>query len=134
MFLLTSSLFLIVAKLTSRDKTTLASPSVAIPGMIRAIKPVIPYMIVVAVVIMAYKYPLNTKLDEFTATVIMPVIMLMLVAFELVCLLPPVALNQLLTRLVVGEKGMDEADVEVSQEPFCRRYERWVLAVIVVGK
>lgn len=277
-FLLTSSLFLIVAKLTSRDKTTLASPSVAIPGMIRAIKPVIPYMIVVAVVIMAYKYLLNTKLDEFTAAVIMPVIMLMLVvfdrlrhaqvtptdrrqldhslqegsrigedrrapraaepvrrwnnvevsvrhatnetighigallmlmalslgvggvierseimelaphefsnvwiamtflmvtkvllgmvmdpfgavilvsstlapiayangidpvhfwmmvlvAFELGYLLPPVALNQLLTRLVVGEKEMDEADAEVSQEPFYRRYERWILPVIVM--
>lgn len=276
-FLLTSTLFLIVSKITSRNKTTLASPKEAIPGMIQATKPVIPYIIVVAIVIMGYKYLLNTKLDEFTAAVIMPVIMLMLVvfdrlrnaqvaptdrrqldhslqegtrigedrraprapavsrwgnvevsvrhatnetighigallmlmalslgiggvierseimelaphefsniwiamtflmvtkvllgmvmdpfgavilvsstlapiaynngidpvhfwmmvlvAFELGYLLPPVALNQLLTRLVVGEKEMDEADAEVSQEPFYRRYERWILPVIVM--
>ncbi len=277
-FLLTSSLFLIVSKLASREKNTLASPSVAIPGMIQATKPVIPYAIVVFVVIMGYKYLLNTKLDEFTAAVIMPVIMLMLVvfdrlrhaqvaptdrrqldhsmqestrigedrrapritasvsrwnnvevsvrhatnetighigallmlmalslgiggvierseimelaphhfsnvwtamsflmvtkvllgmvmdpfgavilvsstlapiaydngidpvhfwmmvlvAFELGYLLPPVALNQLLTRLVVGEKEMDLADEEVSQEPFFRRYERWIVPVIVM--
>jgi len=277
-FLLTSSLFLVVSKLTSRDKTELASPKEAIPGMIQAIKPVIPYAIVVFVVIMAYKYLLNTKLDEFTAAVIMPVIMLMLVvfdrlrnaqvaptdrrsqerapqegsftgedrraprnaepvnrwnnvevsvrhatnetighigallmlmalslgiggviersevmelaphefsnvwiamtflmvtkvllgmvmdpfgavilvsstlapiayangidpvhfwmmvlvAFELGYLLPPVALNQLLTRLVVGEKEMDEADAEVSKEPFFRRYERWITPIIVM--
>ena len=58
--------------------------------------------------------------------------MMVLVAFELGYLLPPVALNQLLTRLVVGEKEMDEADAEVANEPFFRRYERWIVPVIVM--
>lgn len=275
-FLLTSTLFLIVSKLSSRDKSKLAGPKEAIPGMIAAIKPLIPYIVVVTLVVMGYKYLLNTKLDEFTAAVIMPVIMLMLVvfdrlrhaqatptdrrqldhgtqagtlvgddrrgsrnqtsrwgtvetsvrhatnetighigallslmalslciggviersevmhlmpqefssiwiamtflmvtkvllgmvmdpfgavilvsstlapiaynagidpvhfwmmvlvAFELGYLLPPVALNQLLTRLVVGEKEMDLADAEVAHEPFFRRYERWIVPVVVM--
>lgn len=277
-FILTSTLFLIVAMITSTHKTELESPKVALPGMLRALKPVIPYVIVVFAVIMSYKLLLNTKLDEFTAAVIMPVIMIVLVifdrmqkpdapkagfvdrrslsnnpgtpelraastevpvthgakaveksvryatnetighigalivlmalslsiggmversgimehapqhfssvwmamtflmitkvilgmimdpfgavilvsstlapiayangidpihfwmmvlvAFELGYLLPPVALNQLLTRQVVGEEEIEEADAEVAHLPFFRRYERWVLPVIVLS-
>ena len=58
--------------------------------------------------------------------------MMVLVAFELGYLLPPVALNQLLTRLVVGEKEMDLADAEVAHEPFFRHYERWIVPVVVM--
>ncbi|HEX5356596.1 MAG TPA: TRAP transporter large permease subunit [Aquabacterium sp.] len=61
--------------------------------------------------------------------------MMTLVAFELGYLLPPVALNQLLTRQVIGEEEVTEADDEVKHLGFYRRYERWVLplAVITVG-
>lgn len=50
-----------------------------------------------------------------------------LTAFELGYLTPPVALNQLLARQVVGEKEMADADAEVSHKSFYWRYERWVL-------
>lgn len=61
--------------------------------------------------------------------------MMTLVAFELGYLLPPVALNQLLTRQVIGEEEVTEADNEVKHLGFYRRYERWILplAVITVG-
>ena len=61
--------------------------------------------------------------------------MMTLVAFELGYLLPPVALNQLLTRQVIGEEEVTEADEEVKHMGFYRRYERWILplAVITVG-
>ncbi len=61
--------------------------------------------------------------------------MMTLVAFELGYLLPPVALNQLLTRQVIGEEEVTEADEEVKHLGFYRRYERWILplAVITVG-
>jgi hypothetical protein len=61
--------------------------------------------------------------------------MMTLVAFELGYLLPPVALNQLLTRQVIGEEEVTEADKEVKHLGFYRRYERWILplAVITVG-
>ncbi len=61
--------------------------------------------------------------------------MVVLVAFELGYLSPPVALNQLLTRQVIGEDEIDLADAEVKHLSFYHRYERWILpfAVMVVG-
>jgi TRAP-type C4-dicarboxylate transport system permease large subunit len=61
--------------------------------------------------------------------------MMVLVAFELGYLMPPVALNQLLARQVVGDEIIDEADREVANKSFYRRYERWILpcAVMSVG-
>ncbi|HRH17669.1 MAG TPA: TRAP transporter large permease subunit [Aquabacterium sp.] len=53
--------------------------------------------------------------------------MLVLVAFELGYLLPPVALNQLLARQVVGHDRIDRADAEVASLSFYRRHERWIL-------
>lgn len=58
--------------------------------------------------------------------------MIVLAAFELGYLSPPVALNQLLTRMVVGEKEMDAADAEVRNKSFYYRFERWILPVIVM--
>lgn len=61
--------------------------------------------------------------------------MMVLVAFELGYLLPPVAINQLLTRQVIGEEEVGQADSEVRHLGFYRRYERWILplAVMAVG-
>ncbi|MFN3887555.1 MAG: TRAP transporter large permease subunit [Aquabacterium sp.] len=61
--------------------------------------------------------------------------MMVLVAFELGYLLPPVAINQLLTRQVIGEDEVSKADAEVRHLGFYRRYERWILplAVMAVG-
>ena len=61
--------------------------------------------------------------------------MMVLVAFELGYLMPPVALNQLLARQVVGDELIDQADAEVAHKSFYRRYERWILpcAVMSVG-
>lgn len=81
-FFLTSTLFLIAAQMSRTKKVKIESPSVAIPGMLRALKPVIPYVVITIVVVLIYRYLLNTKLDEFTAPVIMPIIMLVLVIFD----------------------------------------------------
>jgi TRAP-type C4-dicarboxylate transport system permease large subunit len=59
--------------------------------------------------------------------------MMVLTALELGYLLPPVALNQLLTRQVVGEDVMNAADNEASHMSFYYRYERWLLPVIVIS-
>jgi TRAP-type C4-dicarboxylate transport system permease large subunit len=59
--------------------------------------------------------------------------MMVLVAFELGYLLPPVALNQLLTRQVVGEAEIDKSDAEVAGATFYRRYERWILPCLVMS-
>ncbi|WP_410210688.1 TRAP transporter large permease subunit [Aquirhabdus sp.] len=59
--------------------------------------------------------------------------MMVLTALELGYLLPPVALNQLLTRQVVGEEVMNAADAEVRHKSFYYRYERWLLPVMVIS-
>lgn len=58
--------------------------------------------------------------------------MMVLIAFELGYLTPPVALNQLLTRQVIGEDEVSAADAEVRHLGFFRRYERWILPLIVM--
>jgi len=58
--------------------------------------------------------------------------MMVLVAFELGYLLPPVAINQLLTRQVIGEEEVTVADAEVKHLGFYRRYERWILPLVVM--
>ena len=58
--------------------------------------------------------------------------MVVLVSFELGYLSPPVALNQLLTRQVVGEDEVSRADADVRHLGFYGRYERWILPVVVM--
>lgn len=57
---------------------------------------------------------------------------IVLAAFELGYLSPPVALNQLLARQVVGEKEMADADAEVRHKSFYWRYERWILPFTIM--
>ncbi|MFO1391805.1 MAG: TRAP transporter large permease subunit [Agitococcus sp.] len=254
-FLLTSTMFLIMSLVISKGGFKLAKPSEALPHSARALVPVSAYVVIILIVVLFYKHILNTQLDEFTAPMILPFIMLAIVwfdkvrrepvahvapeiaerrvgfeegvrtatndtighigalimlmalsvsvggviersglmeavpetfgsvwvavsilmvllvfvgmimdpfgavilvsatvapiaykngidpvhfwmivltAFELGYLSPPVALNQLLTRQVVGEKEMDEADAEVRHLSFYWRYERWILPLLVM--
>jgi len=43
-----------------------------------------------------------------------------------------VAINQLLTRQVIGEEEVTVADREVKHLGFYRRYERWILPLVVM--
>lgn len=81
-FFLTSTLFLIAAQMSRTTRVKLESPGVALPGTLKALGPVVPYILVFVIVTLFYKYVLNTKLDEFTAPVIMPVILLFLLVYD----------------------------------------------------
>lgn len=59
--------------------------------------------------------------------------MVVLVAFELGYLSPPVALNHLLTRQVVGEDEFIQAELEVKGLGFWKKYERILLPLSVMG-
>jgi TRAP-type C4-dicarboxylate transport system permease large subunit len=59
--------------------------------------------------------------------------MMVLVAFELGYLFPPVALNQLLTRQVIGEAEVATADQEVAHRGLYHRHERWILPLAVMS-
>ena len=257
-FLLTSTIFFLISLYLREGVSEKTNLGEALRGSARALVPVSPYIVIVVAVVQAYQYFLDTKLDEFTAPVMLPIIMLFIVifdkmrrepkaiavinnpaaerrvglegavrfatnetighigaliilmalsvsvggviersgmmesvpadlgniwlaltilmgilvfigmvmdpfgavilvsatiapiaysngidpvhfwmivltAFELGYLSPPVALNQLLVRMVVGEKVMDEADAEVAHKSFYYRYERWILPVVVLA-
>jgi TRAP-type C4-dicarboxylate transport system permease large subunit len=59
--------------------------------------------------------------------------MVTLVAFELGYLSPPVALNHLLARQVVGEEEVLKADAEVANGTFYQRYERVLMPMMTMG-
>jgi TRAP-type C4-dicarboxylate transport system permease large subunit len=59
--------------------------------------------------------------------------MVVLVAFELGYLSPPVALNHLLTRQVVGEAEFNAAQQEAKGLGFWKRYERILMPLLVMG-
>ena len=59
--------------------------------------------------------------------------MVTLVAFELGYLSPPVALNHLLTRQVVGEKETKLAKEETAGQPFWNRHEKLLLPLTVMS-
>jgi TRAP-type C4-dicarboxylate transport system permease large subunit len=81
-FWLTAFIFLGVSLFLAENKFRINSPKVAVPGMLRAFVPVIPYILIVAVVIGFYKFGLDTKMDEFTAPVILPIMLLAFILFD----------------------------------------------------
>jgi TRAP-type C4-dicarboxylate transport system permease large subunit len=255
-FLVTSTMFFLASQMLRTQRANVESPLVALPQSIRLIKPLLPYVAVVVAIGLLYEVVLDTKLNEITAPIIMPIMMLLvlifdkvtnkgkaeitpdyashrqpgvesairfasnetighigalitlmtlslaiggviersevmsiapehfssvwtamaflaailiflgmvmdpfgavilvsgtlapiayannidplhfwmvvLVAFELGYLSPPVALNQLLTRQVIGEGEIDLADAEVKHLGFYRRFERWILPTVVM--
>ena len=81
-FWLTAFIFLGVSLFLAEDKFRINSPKIAVPGMLRAFVPVIPYILVVFAVIAFYKFGLDTQMDEFTAPVILPVMLLAFILFD----------------------------------------------------
>lgn len=81
-FLITSTLFLVVSLFFAEQKFRIASPSEALPRSLKGMLAVFPYVLVFVIVWLFYKYALNTNLDEFTAPVMMPIILLILVLYE----------------------------------------------------
>lgn len=82
-FILTSTIFLVIALLKAEGAVTeRAKVKEALPQSLRALVPVSPYIVIVMAVIYGYEYLLDTKLNEFTAPVMLPVIMLFVIIFD----------------------------------------------------
>jgi TRAP-type C4-dicarboxylate transport system permease large subunit len=81
-FWLTALIFLAVSLYLAEEKFRINSPKIAMPAMMRAFIPVIPYILVILLVVAFYKYGLSTKMDEFTAPVILPFILLGFIMFD----------------------------------------------------
>lgn len=81
-FWLTAFIFLGVSLYLAEDKFRINSPKIALPGMMRALVPVIPYVLITLVIVAFYKYGLDTQMDEFTAPVILPFMLLGFILFD----------------------------------------------------
>jgi TRAP-type C4-dicarboxylate transport system permease large subunit len=90
-FLMTSTIFLVVSLLVRKKdgpKYRLAPASIAVPAMARALVPLAPYVIITIIVVAFYQIVLNTKLDEYTAAMILPYVMLAIVFFDKIRRIP----------------------------------------------
>jgi TRAP-type C4-dicarboxylate transport system permease large subunit len=82
-FLLSSTLFFILCLTVNRQqKSKLAPVSEALPQMLAAFKPLLPYILIMVGVTLFYRFVLNSHLDEFSASRILPVMMLGILIYE----------------------------------------------------
>lgn len=81
-FFITSSMFLLVSLFFAEQKFRVAAPRTALPLSLKGLLKVVPYVLIFALIWVFYKYALNTKMDEFTAPIMMPIILLAIVLFE----------------------------------------------------
>ncbi len=81
-FMTTACVFFIFTMLTKREKIHLAPFKTAFKPFLQALIPLIPYTLIVFFIYFSYYFLLDVKLDEFSAPVILPVIILGLIIYE----------------------------------------------------
>ncbi|WP_250655513.1 TRAP transporter large permease subunit [Alkalimarinus coralli] len=82
-FLLTAGLFLLVAMTVNRQsKLEIAPVGEAFPAMVKEFKHLVPYILVVAGIILFYRFALEVKMDEFSAPRVLPVLLLGILLYE----------------------------------------------------
>ena len=81
-FLLTVCVFFIYAMIVRKDPLRIASVSEALPVSLSRARPIMPYVIIFFLVTFAYLWVLDAKLDQFSAPVILPVIIFWMIVFE----------------------------------------------------
>ncbi|WP_029655152.1 TRAP transporter large permease subunit [Marinobacter daepoensis] len=86
-FVLTATMFALVALTVNRQsRFDLAPAAEAFPASVLALRPLIPYVVVIAVVVLIYRFALDVRMDEFSAPRLLPVIMLAILVYEHVSL------------------------------------------------
>lgn len=81
-FMTTAVVFFVITLITKREKMRLAPIQDAFKPFLRALVPLMPYALIVFLIYLAYFYLLNVTMDEFSAPVILPVIILGLIVYE----------------------------------------------------
>ena len=82
-FILTAVLFLIAALLTRVEKKlTMEHPRVAIPASIRALGPIVPYVIIMAAILIFDAIVLDAWLGEIWSPYILPVLLLSVLVYD----------------------------------------------------
>lgn len=81
-FLTTVVVFFIFTLMTKREKIHLAPVREAYKPCLQALVPLLPYALVVVLIYLSYLLVLNVTMDEFSAPVILPVIIIGLIIYE----------------------------------------------------
>lgn len=81
-FLLTAFVFFVYAMITRRDPLQIAKAGEALPGMFANAQPLLPYVVIFALVTGSYLLVLDSSLDQFSAPIILPVIIFWWIVFE----------------------------------------------------
>jgi TRAP-type C4-dicarboxylate transport system permease large subunit len=82
-FFLTTVLFAFYALITRKDPVVIQRPQGNVwPEFKEALKPLIPYVILISVTLIVYALLLDAYLDEFSAPIILPVLLLVILIYE----------------------------------------------------
>lgn len=81
-FMTSAMVFLMFIMLTKRKKLHLAPIREAFKPFLRTLIPLLPYALIVLLIYLTYIYLLNVSLSEFSAPVVLPVIILALIVYE----------------------------------------------------
>jgi len=81
-FLLTAALYLGAMLIYSRGRISFAPPHEAAPKSLRALGPLVPYLLIGAVILVFYRFAFDTGLNERTAPYVLPVLLVPLVAWD----------------------------------------------------
>jgi TRAP-type C4-dicarboxylate transport system permease large subunit len=81
-FILTATLFLAAMLWRNREPLRMAPVTQAVPEMLRAVRPLLPVLGVGVAVIAFYRLVLGTRVNEHTAALVLPAVLLALVLFH----------------------------------------------------
>lgn len=81
-FIVSILVFFCFVYMTKREKISLAPGREALKPFLQALKPLLPYVLIIGSLLIVYAVILNAKLDEFSAPVILPMLILALIVYE----------------------------------------------------
>lgn len=81
-FLLTTVLFAAMAMLTSQSSLKIKLDDNTWPEFKQALLPLLPYVLIIGATLLAYAWLLDAHLDEFSAPIILPVLLLVILIYE----------------------------------------------------
>lgn len=106
MFIVSAVLFFIVSQFTRKSPARIAPFSEALPESLRRMKALIPYGVILVLTLVFFDQVLNRRLDEFSAPIILPIFLLLVLFYEYVLRRPTKEeLEQDHKDLMIGEKA-----------------------------
>ncbi|MEY1662176.1 TRAP transporter large permease subunit [Isoalcanivorax beigongshangi] len=82
LFILTACLFFLFSQFARREPARIAPFAEALPQSLKRMLPLLPYVLLIAAVVLFFKHVLDRRLDEFSAPIILPIVMLAILLYE----------------------------------------------------